>query len=1023
MRPLKLSMSAFGPFPTTETVDFRTLGESPLFLINGPTGSGKTTILDAICYALYGKTTGDEREGHQMRCDQAASDLLTEVTFEFQLAGKRFRIRRVPEQLRPRLKGEGFTDQKPEAQLQAIDESGETRLLVARKTGEATQEIQLLTGLTADQFRQVIVLPQGKFRQLLLAESADREKILSQLFETQLYKKVEERLKEKAKVIADEVKQLELRRTALLETASVEMQAELEKEIEEQVGLLAELKAQLDIAEKESRLAQRRLSDGQKLEADFKLHKEAEMALSTLLAEESQYQKNVIKLEAAQAAQQLNPVAQERQRCRTERNAALSADEQCSRALAEAIGGLKAAEDNWQQQKLKKPQLEQIKQKQLALEGLLPRVVALKKAEETLKQSEGQLGLSRQKVTHLQDNQQQLEQQFKRDESDLKSQQAALQLLPLEEANLKERARLLRLKQALHKEQTALVLAQEMKVQLTTVLTAQQKETEVARQHHKTIALAWHTGQAALLAKTLEAGRPCPVCGSDEHPIPAESEQTLPTEAQLREAVEEADNFAEKVRALLNQQHAAARECEQIERKIREQLSELGEAAELETEVLEHQLGEMSQLVNKLLGSRKQLTTKEQALEALEDTLSQQKIAISEAAEQVTDWSNRQVAAQQDLENKQAELPEEQRIAGNIERDITQATAAWSQLAKVIDQADQEYRKSREALSHAEAQATVEKERLIRLQKLSDQVEKNWFEALSKSLFKNEELFMVAQQSADEMAQLTALIKRYNQQKLKAETTLKERAQRIEGKLPPALAELVVQEQVMLGKMKGATTDFHQKQARQQQLLDTQEKLTETAGQLVVLSERYKVVGRLSKVANGENSHNLSLQRFVLSVLLDDILMAATQRLKIMSKGRYQLIRKTEVTHRGRKAGLDLDVYDEYTGKSRPVATLSGGESFMAALSLALGLSDVVQGYSGGIQLDMLFIDEGFGSLDSDSLELAIKTLVDLQAVGRMVGVISHVPELKERISARIDLLANSAGSSIQLVTPGLNST
>lgn len=184
------------------------------------------------------------------------------------------------------------------------------------------------------------------------------------------------------------------------------------------------------------------------------------------------------------------------------------------------------------------------------------------------------------------------------------------------------------------------------------------------------------------------------------------------------------------------------------------------------------------------------------------------------------------------------------------------------------------------------------------------------------------------------------------------------------------------------------------------------------------LEQQYAVVGTLSDVANGNNAHNLSLQRFVLSVLLDDVLISAGHRLETMSKGRYQLLRKEDVGDRRSKSGLDLEVEDAYSGKRRPVATLSGGESFMAALSLALGLSDVVQAYAGGIRLDALFIDEGFGSLDPDSLDLAINTLIDLQATGRMVGVISHVPELKERIDTRLDVLVDRAGSSTRLVRP-----
>ena len=206
--------------------------------------------------------------------------------------------------------------------------------------------------------------------------------------------------------------------------------------------------------------------------------------------------------------------------------------------------------------------------------------------------------------------------------------------------------------------------------------------------------------------------------------------------------------------------------------------------------------------------------------------------------------------------------------------------------------------------------------------------------------------------------------------------------------------------------------------ARVQQLAQTQYQLTELNTQAKQLESQYAVVGTLSDIANGQTGNKISLQRFVLSVLLDDVLLAASQRLQLMSKGRYRLLRKEDRAKGNKASGLELEVEDAYTAKVRAVATLSGGESFMAALSMALGLSDVVQAYAGGIRLDTLFIDEGFGSLDQDSLELAIRTLMDLQSAGRMVGVISHVTEMKEQIGSRIDLKKTAMGSEINIVLP-----
>lgn len=218
--------------------------------------------------------------------------------------------------------------------------------------------------------------------------------------------------------------------------------------------------------------------------------------------------------------------------------------------------------------------------------------------------------------------------------------------------------------------------------------------------------------------------------------------------------------------------------------------------------------------------------------------------------------------------------------------------------------------------------------------------------------------------------------------------------------------------------MQQALAQWQKVSARAAQLSQTQEQLKALDLKAGALEQQYAVVGTLADVANGNTGNKISLQRFVLSVLLDDVLLEASHRLQLMSKGRYRLLRKEERAKGNKASGLELEVEDAYTAKVRSVATLSGGESFMAALSMALGLSDVVQAYAGGIKLDTLFIDEGFGSLDQDSLELAIRTLMDLQSAGRMVGVISHVTEMKEQIASRIDILKSAEGSEIKLVLP-----
>ena len=284
--------------------------------------------------------------------------------------------------------------------------------------------------------------------------------------------------------------------------------------------------------------------------------------------------------------------------------------------------------------------------------------------------------------------------------------------------------------------------------------------------------------------------------------------------------------------------------------------------------------------------------------------------------------------------------------------------------------------------------------------------------------FADEEEFRRALLNEEQFESIKKQIAEYDATGQRLLGALQQLQQQLAGKQKPDLEQLELKRRSAEIVKNQVLTTWHQLDKRLSLLLDTRKKLQKAAAESAELDRQYAVIGTLSDVANGQTGNKVSLQRFVLSVLLDDVLVEASQRLSLMSKGRYQLLRKEDRAKGNKASGLELEVEDAYTGKVRPVATLSGGESFMAALSLALGLSDVVQAYAGGIRLDTLFIDEGFGSLDAESLDLAIRTLIDLQSAGRMVGIISHVAELKEQLSLRIDVFSGREGSSLRVITP-----
>ncbi len=960
MRPLSLSMTAFGPFPGTEVIDFSSLGESPLFLINGPTGAGKTTILDAICFALYGKTTGDERDGAQMRCDLASAEQLCEVSFKFELNGLNYHIRRVPEQQRPKSRGDGFTEQKPEAQLLELLADGTENLHVASKVTEATREIENMTGLSVDQFRQVMILPQGKFRQLLLAESAEREKIFSKLFQTRIYKQLENRLKEQAAGVRRERDSLQQKQQGILETIEVVSATELDAELEQlqpkvDVALVAKRQYETRFVELNGQLQQ-----GRTLQGDFDQLGVVAGELQKLVLQQEQIGRDKITLSHALDAEKIHPFYVEQQRCSIE-------VERAEKQKGEFQQQLEIAKRQHQETVQQLQQSEQILHRQDQLKGELPqlleqrqklqRVNELCQQQSQLQQTLVSLVLSRK----LREKEQQLDQQIilNRLANELKKTQKKLE----------------------NDKQLGLELAQ-----------MHRQQTETTRE----LELSWHRGQAAILADELEVNLPCPVCGSLDHPAPAKSEIALPSyhdveavRLQLHETTIKLEAARDEYREAgleLTQQRACYEEFQQ------QFTDNLGSVSTLEIELQElrqqWQCAGSAEIANlnaealeaKFSFHQQELSSFETELKLLEDQLHDGYRQVSLLDQRENELRQQLV----DLEKQLNSLNDAHLQAlGELER----VSATLQELTRQLDTLKQQQRDADVAVAYA----------------------------LEQSSFADYDHYQKMVLSEKERVVLQTLIEEFSSKQQKLFGAQEQLQLRLEGKSRPDLQQLEAELLRINDDKQFADGDWKELDRRQQILLDTRKKLSQNIRQLEKLDSRFAVIGTLSDVANGQTGQKISLQRFVLSVLLDEVLLEASQRFILMSKGRYQLLRNEDRSKGNKASGLDLLVDDAYTGKVRSVATLSGGESFMAALSLALGLSNVVQSHAGGIHLDTLFIDEGFGSLDPESLDLAVRTLIDLQSSGRMIGVISHVADLKEQIPLRIDVFSSRLGSSTKL--------
>ena len=377
MKPLKLTIQAFGPFVDKEVIDFSLLGNSPLFLINGPTGSGKSSILDAICFALYGKTTGNEREAAQMRCDMADPNTLTEIIFDFSLGDKQYRVSRSPTQERSKSRGEGLTEHNGEAHLWEIDSAGETSLMVTKKLKEVTDAIEYITGLNVEQFRQVMVLPQGKFRELLLADSADREKIFSKLFQTNIYKRIEESLKTKAISINNDKKAHDNQIKGILESADLTTEDELKNELIIISPELTELKKQKEEKNKALQIELSKKESAEKLLNQYAEHASTQSKIKEKEELKSEIEQNKQTLKSAINAQKITPVydelirlQKEKQQLTEEFKSAESQGKQLALAYEKTSEDLKQSKDKSKETDVLKLTANELKQYETKVDKL-----------------------------------------------------------------------------------------------------------------------------------------------------------------------------------------------------------------------------------------------------------------------------------------------------------------------------------------------------------------------------------------------------------------------------------------------------------------------------------------------------------------------------------------------------------------------------------------------------------------------------------------------------------------------------
>ena len=913
MRPLYLTMSAFGPYAGQQELDLASLGQQGLYLITGDTGAGKTTIFDAVTYALYGAPSGDNREVAMLRSKYAKPETPTFVELTFSCRGGEYRVRRTPEYQRPALRGGGFTKQKAEAELQYPDGHQVTKLK------EVTGAVEELLGISRSQFTQVAMIAQGDFLKLLLATTDQRIEIFRHIFNTSPFRTLQLRLRDEANGLSRDCEALRNSLKQYAEGMVCAPDSPHERTVSEA--------GELPMVEVEELLET--------------LLTEDEALKSSLAEQQTAAEEESGTLTAAITAEKTHRANRTRLAALREQQTGLkNAVEQAKAALAA--------------QEALEPETEQLAKQAAALEDQLPRYQQLEGLRVQRKTAADRL---EQRIAAQTRTRQQLEQA--RTELDgLKAEQltlanAAAEAVTAAHALETERQREEQLKQLAE----ALKKRDRLRKDFEKALSLWEAARS-ASQHAETVWRAKNDaflrGQAGLLAQTLEEGAACPVCGAEHHPHPAPVQQGVPTEEELDAAHEAADAAREQE----NQANLSAREKKLLRDEAQNKLTEdskalLGEISDEELPTaLTAARAQQTEALTAALSACREAQNRADRAAALAKAVPQQESALGTLTEQVQAGDTEQAGLESTVKalEEQAAAQAAQ-LAYGTEAEAKQAVAA-------LEKAVSDHRKQRQS---AEEQ----------LRKLTEQ-----------QIGAAGEIRVLEEQLKDVPAvDLDAL--------LEAQLALTTR-------------------QTALSQEDRAV---HTRLARNRETLTH---LRSRSTQLKEQEDHLQWLRALSNTANGTVSgkEKVMLETYAQMACFDRILIRANTRLLVMSEGQYELQRRKEAESNRSQTGLELDVMDHYNGSLRSVRTLSGGESFQASLALALGMADEIQSTAGGIQLDTMFVDEGFGSLDEAALQQALRVLGELSEGRRLVGIISHVGELKEKIDRQIVVTKDRSGGS-----------
>lgn len=1003
MMPISLTLSAFGPYPDTITIDFESFQEDGLFLITGPTGSGKTMIFDAMIFALYGKTSGQIRQTDSLRCDHALNEIPTFVEFSFSLHQQNYTIKRNPKYY---LEGKK-TPKQPSALLTLPDGK------MVEGIKEVNQKMISLLGVDDQQFKQICMIAQGEFTKLIMASSDEREKVLRELFHSETYQKLEEKLKVHLKTYQDKYDLLLNKRKDLMQELQVEDHQEY---LSKQTKLIAsqqkeydDLKKDLD--QKKQQLQLYRLQNQRLIQL-----KDLKQQFQDLKKQENDYQELNKTVDTLKKAQETNYLyisyIKQQKKLQT-----LKLNQE------DFLKQLKKLEKDYQEKKVQADSLDYKQQTKEKLQNqiqetkqLINQIYQYQNDYQNLQTLKQQYRMLDEEHKLFLKKKEKFENGLQRDQERIQSEQ---QVQSKYELIKQQYVRLNEQKVKVHQLSDyydQILKLNENKSDLQEEYTVVEKQVDHEKMQYNQMEKLYFRKQAGIFALQLKENQPCPICGSLHHPHPAQIEKEDITKEKLDQQAKKVKQQEHRLQDILQKILLSNQKKEMLVKQTKQLSSELNIQEEISKEIFIKELDHLSKDEKRM---------KKEYLELQDELKYIQKLkkSVALSLKDMSTYESKELKQAQSLENIQVQIHQlsgklddslRQYEIGEVNKNYQQVQKEYRQLSLEIETIQQDYEKVKNKYLEIKTKISSLNQQIIQEQEIYDELDNKYHTALDA--FINEEEFLNLK---TQINQISILEKKYqdylislkslNEQIISLENEVKDSTYVDLSSLSETIKEVNQQLREKNDDLEKLKIDYSLKE----KMIKDIQKINQ---QLEKDEDTYQRYLDLYNLASGKNNARVSIERYVLATYFENMLIYANVIMKQLSQGRYQLLRKDDAGKGRSQQGLELDVFDQESGNIRSIKTLSGGESFKAALSLALGLSRMVQDYAGGIELNTLFIDEGFGSLDSQSLDQAMNCLMELHHENKLIGIISHVSDLKDRIERQLVVERKQKQSVIQMI-------